>query len=199
MSTQSDAKAARRTQILEAALGVFAERGYHGTRVEDIAAAAGVSKGTIYLYFESRDAILRAAFDRFIEEVDGAVEQAMGSDRPPLDKLRALVRRVLERMEAQETLSRVLVDFWAAGLHDRSQPTIDFKPIYARWRRQLTALLEEAAARGDLAPDVPEHAATMTIALVEGLQLQWLADPDAVPLADAGKRTIDAMIDGLAP
>ena len=60
-------KDARPAEILEAALAVFAERGYAATRMDDIAARAGVTKGTIYLYFESKDAVFR-----------GLVQQSIG-------------------------------------------------------------------------------------------------------------------------
>src|SRR5262252_7777997 len=53
-------KDARPQEILEAALEVFAEKGFASARMDDIAAKAGVSKGTIYLYFESKEAVFRA-------------------------------------------------------------------------------------------------------------------------------------------
>src|SRR5688572_28918040 len=55
----------RRTQILEAALAVFSREGFHATRVEAIAREAGLAKGTIYLYFPTKEAILSAAVERF--------------------------------------------------------------------------------------------------------------------------------------
>src|ERR1700685_929594 len=61
-------KQARPPEILEAALAVFAERGLTGARMEDIAARAGVTKGTIYLYFESKDAVFRALLAESIGE-----------------------------------------------------------------------------------------------------------------------------------
>jgi AcrR family transcriptional regulator len=53
-------KHARIPEILDAALGCFAEKGFAGTRMDDIAARAGISKGTIYLYFDSKEAVFKA-------------------------------------------------------------------------------------------------------------------------------------------
>src|SRR6201995_783879 len=53
-------KQARPTEILDAALSVFAEKGYAGTRMDEIARRAGVTKGTIYLYFESKEAVFKS-------------------------------------------------------------------------------------------------------------------------------------------
>lgn len=57
---------ARPDEILDAALGVFTEKGFDATRVDDIAARAGLSKGAVYLYFDSKDALLRGLIEREI-------------------------------------------------------------------------------------------------------------------------------------
>ncbi|MEO1223989.1 MAG: TetR/AcrR family transcriptional regulator [Pseudomonadota bacterium] len=57
-------KEERRHDILEAAMGVFADKGYHAASVKDVAEAAGLAKGTIYIYFESKDAMTIAIVDR---------------------------------------------------------------------------------------------------------------------------------------
>src|SRR5258705_11889986 len=59
----------RPNELLEAALRIFAERGYSKTRLEDIAAAVGVTKGTIYHYFETKEDLLRQAIDHYHEWV----------------------------------------------------------------------------------------------------------------------------------
>jgi AcrR family transcriptional regulator len=61
--TQADVAADRKKQILAAAVEVFAERGFHRTRVSDIAKRAGVAYGLIYHYFDSKDAVLNAVFE----------------------------------------------------------------------------------------------------------------------------------------
>ncbi|MEI5035059.1 helix-turn-helix domain-containing protein [Streptomyces sp. S1A(2023)] len=57
--------AARRDLILKAAVRVFARQGFAATRVDDVAAEAGVAKGSVYLHFDSRDALLTAAFEEY--------------------------------------------------------------------------------------------------------------------------------------
>src|SRR6266487_3150121 len=60
-----EAREARRQHILRAALRCFARRGYHTTTIDDIAAEAGVSKGAPYVYFQSKEALFRALYDRW--------------------------------------------------------------------------------------------------------------------------------------
>src|SRR5690348_7206531 len=76
-------KHARIPEILDAALACFAEKGFAGTRMDDIAARAGISKGTIYLYFDSKDAVFKALARQSIgaqlENVMAHVKAAQGS------------------------------------------------------------------------------------------------------------------------
>jgi AcrR family transcriptional regulator len=62
-------KEARPSELLEAALGLFVERGFAATRLEDVATRAGVSKGTLYLYFENKDALFKAVIEEGIVPV----------------------------------------------------------------------------------------------------------------------------------
>lgn len=88
-------KAARPQEILQAALGVFAEKGFARTRMEDIARQAGVTKGTIYLYFESKEAVFRALIG---ESIGHALDQVMAQiarfDGSAADLLRLALSRI---------------------------------------------------------------------------------------------------------
>jgi AcrR family transcriptional regulator len=83
---------ARPDEILDAALDVFSELGFSGARVEDIAARAGLSKGAIYLYFPSKQAMLEALVRRLADRVVGAAENLVATDGADADKL---LRKVL--------------------------------------------------------------------------------------------------------
>jgi len=85
---------AREVAILSAALRMFAERGYDGARIEDIADAAGIGKGTLYVYFASKQAVLegvvRAAAEPSLAAID-AISAAAAGD--PVEALRAVIAR----------------------------------------------------------------------------------------------------------
>lgn len=84
-------KEARPAEILEAAMQVFVERGYAATRLEDVAARAGVTKGTMYLYFESKEAVfkemVRTALAPAIERVEQVAQAHSGSARDLVEKI----------------------------------------------------------------------------------------------------------------
>ena len=87
-------KEARPAELLDAALDLFVERGYAATRLDDVAQRAGVSKGTVYLYFDSKEelfkAVVRDGHVRAIEAAEELVEEFEGERRrPPADAGRA--------------------------------------------------------------------------------------------------------------
>ena len=91
---------ARSEEILDAALAVFTELGFAGARVEDIAARAGLSKGAVYVYFESKHAVLTALVRRLADGVVGAAEALVeaGGDKDAESTLRALLTFIIVQM-----------------------------------------------------------------------------------------------------
>lgn len=108
----------RRRAVLDASLRVFSERGYHATRIADLIEAAGIARGTFYLYFESKNAIFHELLDELLARVRASVEGVdTGANAPPLrDQLLAIVRRVLATFHEHPALTRLVL---------RSAPGLD--------------------------------------------------------------------------
>ena len=85
----------KRRRILDAATAVFAERDFHQVLVSEVAARAGVGKGTVYLYFPTKDQLHRVALEGSLERLAGEVEAAAGSDAPVDEALRRIVLSIL--------------------------------------------------------------------------------------------------------
>jgi AcrR family transcriptional regulator len=104
----------KRETLLDAARTVFAERGYHRTTIKDIAAQAGVADGTVYNYFENKDALLSALFDRFQKggtpSAGSPLEAALGPE------MLSLVRIMLSEMLIDEDLRERYRDRFLAPL-----------------------------------------------------------------------------------
>jgi TetR/AcrR family transcriptional regulator, fatty acid metabolism regulator protein len=192
----------RRGGILGAATRVFGRKGYHATRVADIAREAGVAQGTVYLYFGSRDEILMAAFEAFAEGMAAGVGEASGADGPALDRLRSVVHAVLSSMEAEPELSKVMLDFWSSaafgtGESGEGRRGIDLEAVYAEYRRIFGGLLEEAGEEGAVRKDLPADAPAVIVGAIEGVLLQWLVDPGARSPAKMAEPILDVLLDGL--
>jgi AcrR family transcriptional regulator len=97
-------KQARPGEIVEAALRLFAERGFAATKLEDVASAAGIGKGTIYLYFATKEDLFRAVVRQAVlPNLEAAVALAADPDRSAADTLRLLAERFLEMMDSDLT------------------------------------------------------------------------------------------------
>ncbi|TDC88762.1 TetR/AcrR family transcriptional regulator [Nonomuraea deserti] len=159
-------KTERRQQILAAAVRVFARKGFAATRIDDVAAEAGIAKGSVYLYFDSRDALLKAAFEAHAARV-AALLTAADDGGDPLDRLETLIGSTLTMLVADADLARVQLDVWNTPL--------DMAGLYRDYRTAVAGLLRQATIRPGTDPD---RAAAVIVGAVEGCLLQCLADPE---------------------
>lgn len=102
-------RGAKREHILEAAIRVFARRGYHGARVSDIASEAGIAYGLVYHYFKNKEEILRTIFEERWNAFLAVVERIAEGPGPAVDKLRALAGLVLYAYRRRPDWVKVLV------------------------------------------------------------------------------------------
>jgi AcrR family transcriptional regulator len=118
MAIRPEKTEARQEQLLTAAAGCFAERGYHDTQVSDIIAAAGVARGTFYNYFDSKRAVFSTLLNDLIAQLSAAVAPIdLAAAEPPLAQLRANFRNVIGLIRAHPVrMKLVLVN--AGGLDE---------------------------------------------------------------------------------
>ncbi|TQN30340.1 TetR family transcriptional regulator [Haloactinospora alba] len=186
-------RSARREQILAAAVRVFARKGFAATRIDDVAREADIGKGSVYLYFDSRDALLSAAFEAFAERSRNVLQQAREGTGPPLERLGSLVRSVLEALADEPELARILLDLWSSG-REESQLPLDMPGVYSEYRTTIAELLREA--EGTVREGVGEHHATVIVGAIEGCLLQWLMDP-RLPITELAEPILDVCVEGV--
>lgn len=113
-----ESREARRLQIKQTALSVFADAGYHATSVSDLVAAAGVARGTFYLYFDSKDAIFLELLDDLTAQLRArivGVDLSAGA-APLAEQLERTVARLLQATIDNRPLTRIIFRE-AVGLH----------------------------------------------------------------------------------
>ncbi len=182
MTPRRDVTAERRAQILAAALRVFAQKGYHQARMDDIAQVAGVSKGTLYWYFDSKEALLRTLIAQMFEPDLQVLDRLLAEeDRPVPERLAEMARQAVASLpEAQITLP-LLYEFYAlASRPGPIQQTI--RNYYQGYYERLRALLLQGVQRGELRLEDPDLATLSLMALFEGLLLMWILLPEKANL-----------------
>ena len=174
-------KAERRQQILLAARDVFAKHGYHAAKIDDIVAAAGVARGTFYLYFEDKRAIFAELIDRAFARLGMAIVRVDTEDagRTVAEQVRENVRRIVHELLADPATTKILLSD-AVGL----DPTFDRKVLsfYAEVGKILESRLEDVQPLGIVSPGDARMFSIMTLgALKETLYqvvMRGLAYPE---------------------
>jgi AcrR family transcriptional regulator len=182
--SRQDKRRANRARILRAAREVFARRGYHDAKIEDIGAEAGLSVGAVYYNFENKEDLFLALLDdwraELIRDVEGALGSADGAATDPA-QLREDIRRAVEMLNPSREWRLLLFEFVSYAARNP-----DFRARFVEGRRRfksaLTDLLEQRMAAARLPPGLPaEHLAVIMMALVNGLSVDELTEPDTVP------------------
>jgi len=182
---------ARRSEIVDAATRVFAARGYHLTRMEDVSAALGISKGLLYQYFETKEDLFMQVCLTLVPWKD---LDAGGAD--PVRRLRKLVAAIVDRYDASHNFFLILSDFWTAAMRGSSAKRAALLATGARFyvpvRAALGAAIRDGQRAGTFARDAdPATLANLAIAAIEGVRLQHQLDPRAA----RKKRVVAAVSD----
>ncbi len=144
-------KEQKRESILDAAIKVFAEKGFHSSRISDVAREAGVAEGTIYLYFKNKDDLLLSVFSKRVGSFVEDVRRAVASQDTPQDKLRTIVEKHFEHLESDPYLAQVVqIELRACSAFMRGGVSPELKSYLGLIER----VLEEGKAQGVFRPDL---------------------------------------------
>jgi AcrR family transcriptional regulator len=179
--TQAERTQQRKAQIIREAVRFFGQNGYHGAKLADIAKAAGVTEPGLLHHFPSKAHLLmevlaeRDHIDR--EKFDPALHAGTKS---PLTLLQELV----EYNETVPGLVQLFTVLVAESIDEPHPGHEFFKQRYQTIREQNIVVLREAQARGEIRSDIPaEDLVIMLFAMMDGLQMQWLYEPEHINMA----------------
>ncbi|MFG6176004.1 TetR/AcrR family transcriptional regulator [Halomonas sp. THAF12] len=181
---------ARREQIGRAAIEIFARDGLQGAAVDDIADAAGLSKGSIYRYFADKEALFHAAFEMVQRQLLGECERAMAGQARAWDQLTAAVTVIVTGLQRHIALFPLTLEFWAAASAGPSRERLQsvMAGMYREYRELVMALLRQGQVEGDLSPDLDvEATAAWLVGALDGLMLQHWFDPGVDPAVGASR------------
>lgn len=170
MSPKPDVSAIRIPQILEAAMFVFAEKGLHQARMSDVAERAGLSKGTVYLYFKDKNELVFSVLKASLSEGFEALEQILESEGSVAEQILDWVDKTSSQMEESVLLLRISYEFYAlAGRKEDVRE--ELQGYFSRYRALLKELLELGIQRKEFRPMDTELIALAIMAIFEGVNV----------------------------
>ncbi len=198
MPPRPDVSEERRSQILEAASAVFARLGFHQARMDDIAQEAGLSKGALYLYYNSKDAIIAALLRFFFDQELAMLRRLLqtGSEQSAREQLLMVNRRMGEAMKWMEAMRPIAFEFYAIAARQKNVRQF-LKEYFKEYRELLAALIQRGVESGEFKPLDAQSVAITVAALYEGLVLLWMVDPQAVQWEKASEESLRLLLGGL--
>jgi AcrR family transcriptional regulator len=176
--------------VIDAAVQLFAEKGYDGTSLLDIADAVGLLKGSLYYYARSKEDLLFAIVEEFYAEGLASAAELRDSAGTPTEKL----RRSLERAAHYMLTHRAQVTIY---FHDAKALSAERQALLAPQRstfgRTLAELIKAGQQTGEFRPDVEARIAS--VALVGSINWLAMQDPADAPTAARRRRFVDDYCD----
>ncbi len=186
----------REAEILEAARKVFGEHGYANATVDLIAAEAGVAKGTLYLYYESKDAIFWAALTSRFREMHAQARREMQAQASVREKIRAGLRVRFAFLKSDEQFLRMYVTEFGAMCRLQGGP---LQALYREAAEYVAEVLQTGVDSGELRPVNTLAAAMALMELVKGMFVMRFAGlPRHDPAFDGEQFVFELFWNGVA-
>jgi TetR/AcrR family transcriptional regulator, fatty acid metabolism regulator protein len=198
LTERSTAQEEKRGLILEAAVRVFARKGFHTCRVGDIAEEAGVAHGLLYHYFRSKDEVLETIFKETWSDILAAVRMVEGTDEPARDRLSGIAKILLRSWRRDPDLVRVVIREIVRS-PELQHRIGDIHEAFAAIERIVARGQEAGEFRADIDP---RFASFVFYGALEQILTGWvlgtLADDDG-HIAAAERTVVEVVCGGLAP
>ncbi len=196
MSPKNDVSEERKSQILDAAMVTFSKLGFHKARMSDIAETSGLSKGSLYWYFDSKDSIILNLLEKFFEPELKDFRALLTDKRSAEDRLEIYIERVSNDMQTMLKWMPLIYDFIALAFR---QETV--KKAVSRYYQShleiLVSLIQQGMDSGEFQADNSMEASVAIGSLIEGTMLLWIYDPSHIDIKHYIKSNINLLLQGL--
>src|SRR3982074_1556066 len=194
--TSRNGTSGKRELILRAATRVFARNGYFNSKVADIARAADVADGTVYLYFKSKEEILHSIFDQNMAEAIAAGRKLIENSRGPREKLRRIATLHLERLGADRDLAVV----FQVELRGSTKFMQEFSAAgFAEYLDLLCKIFEEGQRAGVFRRDLNAKVVSKILfGALDEMATNWIISKRSYKLAPMAEIVMDVFLSGVS-
>ena len=189
----------RRAQLFEAALEVCSDKGFHATRIDDIAARAGLSKGAVYHHFGSKQELFTELFAFLVEQYHTEARRRLEDCTSARESLLAVFRQFMDMFRARPGLLKAMVDFYVLGARDE-QFREHFLIYYNHLVSSAAAYIRKGIEQGEFDPrHDPDEVAWYLMTGGDGVVFVHTVLDRTVQGLDACLKMTEIFLDGLRP
>ncbi len=196
MSPKPDVSDERKGQILNAAEQVFTQKGLDQTRMDDIAEKTGLSKGTLYLYFKSKDDLILAILNRIFQ---GAFKQLDAREDNQASASEAILQFTEEAIRDYKIMLRILpiaYEFLSLAFRNKTVQTA-LKQYFQHYMQALVPIIQRGIDSGEFRQVDAAEAAIAMGAIYEGTVLLWVYDKDLIDIEHHLHSGIKLLLEGI--
>lgn len=187
----------KRDRITEAAISVFAEKGYRSSRVADVAREAGVADGTIYLYFRSKEELLLTIFEEKMEELLSELSEALSGIACPLEQVRVYAQQHFRQLQNNPELAQV----FQIELRQSHRFLREYRPEKLwQYLDVFAEVIEDGKRAGVVRQDVDSFVAKWAFfGALDELSIQWVLarKRDRFDLESAATQIVEMFLRGV--
>lgn len=196
MSPRPDVREERKTQILTAATKVFTERGFAEARMDDIVAESGLSKGALYWYFESKDAIIISILDHIFDYETSQIQERLAGVDSAQMKFEIFIETMIKDIERIKPLMPIFFEFWSLSVR---KETINraIKRYYQSFFDLIEPIIEQGIERGEFLPVDVREAAVAIGAVYEGTILLYVYFSDTIDIEKQFRTNLNLILEGI--
>ncbi len=195
LSKREQMREERRQQILDSALAVFSQKGFHASNVSDVAAHAGVSQGTIYWYFDSKEELFDAAIVGFFSGFGAEMTAVLQGGETATEKLRALANSMDDFAVNAQQVFGAFLGYWASS-QDRQGSAKFWVDLLHEYTRCVVTVIEEGIKAGEFKEVDAEALVWAISAAYDGLAAYMMFIPD-IDVRRVSRVFIDTLLRGL--
>jgi AcrR family transcriptional regulator len=184
--------------IKNAALKLFSEKGFHATSTRNICEEAGVSKGSLYWHWKSKEEIAFALVSDMLGRFLALIEEARDETNPTIEKLERLAKRISELYYGETEQLRLLWKFRVDQHYIFSAGYVEkVTRYYILIRKALERIIAQGVQSGELKKVDPKQMAFILLGITEGFELQWLENEKEFSMRKALPMILDMILPGL--
>jgi TetR/AcrR family fatty acid metabolism transcriptional regulator len=194
--SKPDVAAERKDQIVRATVDCITKHGYHNFSMQDVARTAGVSKGIIHYYFLNKDDLMMSVLDKVSGDIENIIAADMESITSPIEKIKVFIAVAFDIVRSTKEYYQVNMDFWTQ-INQKKEVRQVVSRHYAKFRDSCAKVIEEGVKQGVFRQVNPQHQASLILATVDGVSLQWLFDEAVYDYTEIVKTASESLLNNL--